>query len=105
MCSQHIDSAQANQHTGTPILFTWKTSQLERKNYRPKPPKYSSTIIKWGYNSSSLESTRGSDTTRFGTQELGSGTISPKMVEQQLEGDKVVDLGLHNLVGRARCLI
>jgi hypothetical protein len=34
----------------TSILFTWKTSQLERKNYRPEPSKSSSTIIKWGYN-------------------------------------------------------
>jgi hypothetical protein len=39
-----------NQHRETPIFFTWKTSQLERKNHRPKPPKSSSTIIKWGYN-------------------------------------------------------
>jgi hypothetical protein len=30
--------------------------------------------------------------TRFGAQELESGAISPKMVEQQLEGDKVADL-------------
>jgi hypothetical protein len=29
---------------------------------------------------------------RFGTQELESGVISPKMVEQQLEGDNVADL-------------
>jgi hypothetical protein len=39
-----------NQHRETPIFFTWKTSQLERKYHRPKPPKSSSTIIKWGYN-------------------------------------------------------
>ena len=56
------------------------------------------TIIKWGYNSSSLESTRGSHTSRFGAEELESEAISPKMVEQHLEGDKVVDLGLGNLV-------
>jgi hypothetical protein len=30
--------------------------------------------------------------TRFGAQELESGAISQKMVEQQLEGDKVADL-------------
>jgi hypothetical protein len=30
--------------------------------------------------------------TRFGAQELESGAISPKMVKQQLEGDKVADL-------------
>jgi hypothetical protein len=30
--------------------------------------------------------------TRFGAQELESGAISPKMVEQQLEGDKDADL-------------
>jgi hypothetical protein len=29
---------------------------------------------------------------RFGAQELESGAILPKMVEQQLEGDKVADL-------------
>jgi hypothetical protein len=40
----------ANQYIGTPILFMWKTSQLERKNHRSKPPKSYSTIIKWGYN-------------------------------------------------------
>ena len=34
---------------------------------------------------------------RFGAQELGIGTISPKMVEPKLEGDKVVDLDHHNL--------
>jgi hypothetical protein len=43
-------AAVVNQHTGTSILFTWKTSQLERKNHGPKPPKFSPTIIKWGYN-------------------------------------------------------
>ena len=37
------------------------------------------------------------NTTRFGTQELGIETISPKMVEPELEGDKVVDLDHHNL--------
>ena len=37
-------------------------------------------------------------TTRFGAQELGTGAISPKMVEPQLEGDKVAYLGLGNLV-------
>jgi hypothetical protein len=31
-------------------------------------------------------------TTRFRAQELWIRAISPKMVEQQLEGDKVVDL-------------
>jgi hypothetical protein len=30
--------------------------------------------------------------TRFGAQELGIGAISPNMVEQQLEGDKDLDL-------------
>jgi hypothetical protein len=30
--------------------------------------------------------------TRFGAQELESGPISPSLVEQQLEGDKVADL-------------
>jgi hypothetical protein len=30
--------------------------------------------------------------TRFGAQELESGAISPKMVEQQLEGDKDADV-------------
>jgi hypothetical protein len=30
--------------------------------------------------------------TRFGAQEIESGAISPKMVEQQLERDKVADL-------------
>jgi hypothetical protein len=30
--------------------------------------------------------------TKFGAQELESGAISPKMVEQQLEGDNDVDL-------------
>jgi hypothetical protein len=46
-----IAAAVVNQHTGIPILFTWKTSQLERKNHGPKPPKSSSfTIMKWGYN-------------------------------------------------------
>ena len=35
--------------------------------------------------------------TKFGAQELGIGTISPKMVEPQLEGGKVVDLNHHNL--------
>jgi hypothetical protein len=30
--------------------------------------------------------------TRLGAQELESGAISPKMVEQQLEGDKDADL-------------
>jgi hypothetical protein len=30
--------------------------------------------------------------TRFETQELGIREISPKMVEQQLQGDKDVDL-------------
>jgi hypothetical protein len=29
---------------------------------------------------------------RFGVQELESGAISPSLVKQQLEGDKVVDL-------------
>ena len=37
------------------------------------------------------------NTTRFGAQELGIGTISPKMVEPKLEGDNVVDLDHHNL--------
>ena len=37
------------------------------------------------------------NTIRFGAQELGIGTISPKMVEPKLEGDKVVDLDHHNL--------
>ena len=37
------------------------------------------------------------NTTRFGAQELGIGTVSPKMVELKLEGDKVVDLDHHNL--------
>ena len=37
------------------------------------------------------------NTTRFEAQELGIGTISPKMVEPELEGDKVVDLKHHNL--------
>ena len=37
------------------------------------------------------------NTTRIGAQELGIGTISPKMVEPKLEGDKVVDLDHHNL--------
>ena len=36
-------------------------------------------------------------TTRFGAQEVGIGTISPKMVEPQLEGDKVVDLDVTTL--------
>ena len=36
-------------------------------------------------------------TTGFGAQELGIGTISPRMVEPKLEGDKVVDLDHHNL--------
>jgi hypothetical protein len=43
-------AAVVNQHTRISILFTWKTSQLERKNNGPKPPKSFSTIIKWGYN-------------------------------------------------------
>jgi hypothetical protein len=30
--------------------------------------------------------------TRFGAQELESGAISPSLVEQQFEGDKVADL-------------
>jgi hypothetical protein len=30
--------------------------------------------------------------TRFGAQQLESGAISPSLVEQQLEGDKVADL-------------
>jgi hypothetical protein len=33
-----------------------------------------------------------SASTRFGAQELESGAISPSLVEQQLEGDKVADL-------------
>ena len=37
------------------------------------------------------------NTTKFGAQELGIGTISSKMVEPKLEGDKVVDLDHHNL--------
>ena len=37
------------------------------------------------------------NTARFGVQELGIGTISLKMVEPKLEGDKVVDLDHHNL--------
>ena len=37
------------------------------------------------------------NTIRFGAQELGFGTISPKMVEPKLEGGKVVDLDQHNL--------
>ena len=71
---------------------------LSAHKHSKKPPKSSSTSIKWGYNSSSLESTRGSHTSRFGAQELESGAISPKMVEKQLEGDKVADPGLGNLV-------
>jgi hypothetical protein len=39
-----------NEHIETPVPFTWKTSQLERKNHGPKPPKYSFTIIKYEYN-------------------------------------------------------
>ena len=37
------------------------------------------------------------NTTGFGAQELGIGTISPRMVEPKLEEDKVVDLNHHNL--------
>jgi hypothetical protein len=43
-------AAVVNQYAGTPILFMWKTSELERKNHIPKPPKSYSTNIKWGYN-------------------------------------------------------
>jgi hypothetical protein len=43
-------AAVVKQHTEDTNPFTWKTSQLERKNHGPKPPKSSSTIIKWGYN-------------------------------------------------------
>jgi hypothetical protein len=45
-----IAATVVNQHTGTPILFTWKTSQFEKKNHGPKLPKSSSSIIKWEYN-------------------------------------------------------
>ena len=57
----------------------------------------------WDTTGSSLESTRGFHTTRFGAEEMGIGTISPKMVESQLEGDKVVER--HNLVGRVRAYL
>jgi len=43
------------------------------------------------------------NTTRFGAQELGIGTISPKMVEPKLEGDKAVDLDHHNLGEELPC--
>ena len=45
------------------------------------------------------------NTTGFGAQELGIGTISPKMVEPKLEGDKVVDLDHHNLGEELRFLL
>jgi hypothetical protein len=45
-----VRTTVANQHIEEPILFTWKNSQLERKNHGLKPPKSSSTIIKWEYN-------------------------------------------------------
>jgi hypothetical protein len=41
---------------------------------------------------------------RFGAQELGIGTISPKMVEQQFEEDKDADL-VSSQLGKSRCLI
>ncbi len=39
-------------------------------------------------------------TTRFGAQELGLEGISPKMMEQQLEGDNDADLVFTNLWAR-----
>jgi hypothetical protein len=39
--------------------------------------------------------------TRFGAKELGIGAISPKMVEQQLEGDKDADLVFTTLWARS----
>jgi hypothetical protein len=100
---------QANQHTETPILFTCKNSKLKRKNYRPKPPKSSSTISNGGITSYSIESTRGSQTliykhildanNKIWAQELGIGAISP-MVEPQLEGDKDADLVFTTLWSR-----
>ena len=42
-------------------------------------------------------STFGMNTIRFWAQELEMGTISQKMVEPQLEGDKVVDLNFKTL--------
>jgi hypothetical protein len=33
-----VRTAVANQHIGASILCMWKTSQLERRNYAPKPP-------------------------------------------------------------------
>jgi hypothetical protein len=41
---------------------------------------------------------------RFGAQELGIGAISPKMVEQQLEGDKDVDLMSSQPCGQGRLI-
>jgi hypothetical protein len=38
--------------------------------------------------------------TKFGVQELGIRAISPKMVEQQLEGDKDADLVFTTLRAR-----
>jgi hypothetical protein len=38
--------------------------------------------------------------TKFGAQELESGAISPSLVEQQLEGDKVADLISSQLCGQ-----
>jgi hypothetical protein len=65
--------------------FMWKTLKLERKLHMPKPPKSSSTIIKWGYNL--FFSREHKDThvsripiTRFGAQEQGIGAILPRMV-------------------------
>jgi hypothetical protein len=42
--------------------------------------------------------------TRFGAQELESGAISPSLVEQQLEGDKVADLKSSQPCGQSPAL-
>ena len=107
--------AVANQHRGTPILFMLKTTQLEEKNYGPKPPKSSSTIINVGYSKFFSKehymityiniSCIFDATTRFRTQELGIGAISPKYGESTALRRQVSGSKLHNLVGNTGCLI
>jgi hypothetical protein len=97
-----VGTAVANEHRGTPILFTWKTSKLERKKSQAKShPNMLPLLSNNGdVNIFFLLSSRGSHTsrcteildasTRFGSRELRTRAISLKMVKPQLEEDKVV---------------
>ena len=49
------------------------------------------------YNISYINISQMLDTTRFEKQEVGIGTISPKMIKLQLKGDTVVDINFKTL--------